>query len=109
MRKVYHNKLFLQQSKINGQIPLTMSSVKLDLIHPEANERMINWFKRRNIFEKKAICEHMSTSLKYYSHWATEYRKPYRVNAEKIRQWAQLNTPHDVPTVKDLMHPEQGD
>jgi len=88
---------------------LTKSIFKLDLIHPEANERMINWFKKRNIIEKKSICEHMSISLKYYSHWATGYRKPLRVNAEKIRQWALLNTPHDIPTVNDLMHPDQDD
>jgi len=49
----------------------------------------------------------MTVSLKYYSHWATGYRRPYRSNAEKLREWAQIHTPYDVPTIKDLMHPKE--
>jgi len=65
---------------------------------------MMNWFRRRNIYEKKEICEHMSVSPKYYSHWATEYRRPNKANATKIVTWAQVNTPHDIPTVDELMY-----
>ena len=65
---------------------------------------MINWFKRRNIYEKRDLCKHLSITLKYFSHWATEYRRPYRANAEQIIIWAQEHTPHDVPKLEELIH-----
>lgn len=64
---------------------------------------LMRYISTLNKQQKTSLSEHLDTSLQYLYKYGQGERTPSANRLLKIVQWAEINTPHNIPTIDELI------